>query len=106
MKSRLRILLAGLFSVGVAAGVCSWLSNLPPASQPRVELPHRTSAGKQAGRASRARSARVVRGKEIGNYFLAYQPFEDGGFSVVYPHMAPIRDSGSLDELREAIRGR
>jgi len=39
-------------------------------------------------------------------YFLAYQPFEDGGFSVAYRHMAPIRDLGSLDELREAVRGR
>ncbi len=106
MRSPSRILLAGLFCGGVAAGVLTWRLNLPRASERQAERPRRTSAGKEAGRGGRAGSPRSVRGKEIEGYFLAYQPFEDGGFSVAYRHMAPIRDVGSLDELREAVRGR
>jgi len=106
MRSLLRNLLVGLFCVGVAAGAVTWLLNLAPGAWRPAERPRRTSAGTGAGRGGRQASQAADEQKRASVYFIALDTFEDGGFSTAFRFQAPIHDLGSLDELREAVRGR
>jgi tetratricopeptide (TPR) repeat protein len=106
MRSLLRILLVGLFCVGVAAGAVTWLLKLAPVGWRQAERPRKTSEGIGAGRGATQASQSADGQKRTGVYYIAQDTFEDGGFSAAFRFQAPIRDLGSLDELREAVRGR
>jgi FG-GAP-like repeat/ASPIC and UnbV len=64
----------------------------------RVTAPSNSSAS--------AIGQHVLRQLPRNDYEVALDRFEDGGYETAMRFMAPIRDPGSLQELREAVRGR
>ena len=78
--------------------------------------PHRFGAmawrrrGALEGRSARAVGPIEQAGREeertATTFDLVLERFEDGGYETAVRFMAPIRDLGSLQALREAIRGR
>ena len=106
MRSLIRGLLVFLCCVGLAAGVVIWLLDLAPAAWRHTERPDRSRSAGAAERAAQG-SVSPTPVPERSNVFdIVLETFEDGGYRVANRHMAPIRDLGSLQELREAVRGR
>jgi hypothetical protein len=99
-------LLAGLFCLGVAAVAAIWLLNLPPRARRQTERPRPAGAASESGTGGGGPSQAPDAQKQVGTYLVALDTFEDGGYGIAIRYMAPIRDVGSLDELREAVRGR
>jgi hypothetical protein len=93
MRMLIRSVLIGLLCVAVAWGAVAWLSSRDSVATRRSDQPR---AGHAAGT-----------GAELpAEFHVIAKEFEDGGFSTASPFTGPIRDPGSLQELREAIRGR
>jgi FG-GAP-like repeat/ASPIC and UnbV len=98
-----RILFASLFCAGVAAGVIVWVLDLKPWSVSRTDQTRRTKPVKGAVRDDSYDNESRGR-KAVFDVVLA--TFEDGGYRTAMEYMAPIRDPNSLQDLREAVRGR
>jgi tetratricopeptide (TPR) repeat protein len=111
MRLALRIILAGIGCVAIAAGVVAWLTGAerwgrarPIARGPaKASTPARPAAAEDAGRETfpdpnaPGTSARV---------FVERVEFEADLLPTVLSFTGPIRDPSSLQDLREAIRGR
>jgi hypothetical protein len=106
MRSLGRVFFVSLLCAGVAAAVAIWVLDYSPW---RASGTDRTEHQKPENSADRNRSrtstGHEIRGRKV-NYELVLATFEDGGYSVAMQYMTPLRDPGSLAELREAIRGR
>jgi FG-GAP-like repeat/ASPIC and UnbV len=103
MRSLIRVFLGGLLCVGVAAVAVVWLLNLGSGASrpPRRQGTATTSSGtgREASASTEPKGRPVV-------YDIVREKFEDGGYNTALGFMAPIRDLGSLQELRESVRGR
>ncbi len=107
MRRTILLSLAGLFCALVAAGAVIWLLDLGPAmwkgasatSRRGLETERAGGAGPNDKLGGADRLARP-------SFDVVLEKFEDGGYGTVVGFMAPIRDLGSLQELREAIRSR
>jgi tetratricopeptide (TPR) repeat protein len=97
MRSVIRVVLAGLFCVVVAGGAVFWLTS------PNSAMWHRSDS--RRGVASTAKKPATAQGGERV-YELNLNRFEDGGYQTALAFAAPIHDDGSLQELRESVRGR
>ncbi len=106
MRSPKRVFLAALFCVGVAAAAVVWLLDLTPVAWRRAGGRARASAA--SGSAQASHDTLVSPGAESRSavYDVILDKFEDGGYATAVRYMAPIRDLGSLEELRDAVRGR
>ncbi len=106
MGKPIRYVLAGLFCV--ARG--RWRCDL--ADKPRIGgvEEDRPNSARHHGDRRFARGRTRARAAESPNRAGAFdvipERFEDGGYATAFRSMAPIRDRGSLQELREAVRGR
>src|SRR5579883_767868 len=103
MRKLIRVLLGGLFCVGAAAGAVTLLMNPELVAWKRADPPRHRHAGAATPRASRGAAATAE--PSVG-FAIIPERFEDGGYGTAFRFMAPIRDRGSLQELREAVRGR
>ncbi len=107
MSRLIKLSLAGLFCAGVAAGAVIWLADLrAPGSKAGVPT---VRGGPNVDGTRRGGLVDKVAGgdRRAGTTFeLVLETFEDGGYGTAVRFMAPIKDPGSLAELREAIRGR
>ncbi len=108
MRGLLRMMLAGVFCLGVAAGAVTIL--VKPellrwgpgdrAGQSRPDATKRAVSGQRdAGKSGRDPAEPAV-------FDIILDKFEDGGYEAAVRFAAPIRDPGSLQELRESVRGR
>jgi FG-GAP-like repeat/ASPIC and UnbV len=107
MRRLIRVSLALVFCVGVAAGVVFWLvgPGLPmwPGEGARHTRRHETD-GLRSGPGVEEPAGE---GRGIAKTFdLVLEKFEDGGYETAVRFMAPVKDPGSLTELREAVRSR
>jgi hypothetical protein len=105
MRVTLRAFLAGLFCVAAACGVVGWLSSRDSVTG----RSHRARSSQTATRASDARQATsraASQQDEPPEFHVIQQEFEDGGLGTASPFTGLIRDPRSLQELREAVRGR
>ena len=107
MRRLIRISLALLFCVGIAACAVAWLLDLvPPAFRGGADrAKHRISQNETANGAE-ATWAGATAKRSANVYEIVLDKFEDGGYDTAVRFMAPIRDLGSLEELRESVRGR
>ncbi len=96
MRTLIRALLIGFLCVAAAFGAVTWLTGRGPATARRTD---RTRPGLAASRSPGEREGPA-------RFDVIAKEFEDGGFSTASRYTAPIRDPRSLQELREAIRGR
>jgi hypothetical protein len=99
-------LLAGLFCAGVAAAAVIWLQDVGPKNARHTgEHQHLSATGDAARLGEKVpRTADVQRRLPV--YDVVLDRFEDGGYETTVRFMAPLKDVGSIYELREAIRGR
>ena len=96
MQRLIRVILTGFLCVTAAWGAVIWLANRDSTKARRPERPRsRHAAERTSGE-----------GDEPAEFHVIAKEFEDGGFSTASPFTGPIRDPNSLQELREAIRGR
>ena len=101
MRPLIRVFLAGLLCMGVAAVAVVWLLN-PGSGGSRPA--HRQGLPATSERRE-APASTVPKGRPVV-YDIIPDKFEDGGYNTAIGFMAPIRDLGSLQELRESVRGR
>jgi tetratricopeptide (TPR) repeat protein len=106
MRSLIRVILSLLFCVSVAVGVVIWLLDLAPGVRRQAGRALRSNEPKETLRENRDTKLSTDAQKRAVVYDLVLETFEDGGYSMATRFMAPIRDLGSLQELREAVRGR
>ncbi len=105
MRSLFRVFLAVLFCVALAGGAVVWFLDLAPAAWWRMERRDRVSEPRVAEHGQQAHGPGA--GKLQPSVFdIVQEKFEDGGYQAAIDNMAPIRDLASLQELREAVRGR
>jgi FG-GAP-like repeat/ASPIC and UnbV len=107
MRNLIRIALVVLFCLGVAGGTVFLLVHPEWLAGRRAE-PARS--GRDAGRGSPS-AKRESAGPPSGPgqpavFDIIPEKFEDGGYEAAVLFAAPIRDPGSLQELRESVRGR
>lgn len=95
MRVLLRLAFVLILSLLVVAGSLFWLTTSPDRKPTR---PGPSVALKDEGEAA------PPPGK--GVFDLNLDRFEDGGYAVAMSVPAPARDLGSLQELRESVRGR
>ena len=100
MRSVLQVFLVGLFCLAVAAGAVYWL--VPPIGERTSRSAPRS--GLATTKAKEKNPAEESPGG--GVYELIQDRFEDGGYKTAMTFAAPIHDLGSLQELRESVRGR
>ena len=106
MRVTLRILAIGICCLGVAAGTVTWIAGL---GSPKT-APGATSAT-GAPRSENTGANRVTfpdpnapgTGAQI---YVEQGDFDIGVGSVAYSYTGKVKDHNSLDELREAVRGR
>jgi hypothetical protein len=109
MRKLIQVLLVGLFCTGAAAVAVVLMVNPEMVPWSRAGRTDRRGgpavAPSEGGVAGRSPSGTPTEpGKAVFDMIL--ETFEDGGYQTANRFMAPIRDLGSLQELREAIRGR
>ncbi len=102
----IRVSLVVMFCVGAAAGAVVWLLDLAPGTSRHAGRPRQSNEpGRTPGRSLETSGSLEVQ-KKAAVYDIVFDKFEDGGYTTATQFMAPIRDLGSLQELREAVRGR
>jgi len=106
MRSLIRVFLTGLFCVGVAAGAVIWVLDLVPGAGKQADALRRRGTAREASRARGQTSGTADAWGRPSVYDVELDKFEDGGYATAVQFMAPIRDLGSLQEVREAVRGR
>jgi tetratricopeptide (TPR) repeat protein len=106
MRPLIRVFLAILFCVGIAAGAVTWLLDLAPVAWRRTERPGHSSERRAAVRGGQQTLPPNPVSEWPEVFDIVLEKFEDGGYKTANAHMAPIRDLLSLQELREAVRGR
>ena len=102
----IRISLAGLFCVGIAAAVVIWFwvwAGLVEGYRGKFSAAIRRGGSEHMRALLTMPSAKIARRQP---FELVLEKFEDGGYETAVRFMAPIKDLGSLQELREAIRSR
>ncbi len=110
MRRLIRLSLALFFCVGIAAGVVVWLLDLAPpgwsgwADGAQHRISTKNEAAWTRARQGRGRGTGKASDRKFSSFVL--DKFEDGGYQTAIGFMAPIRDLGSLEELRESVRGR
>ncbi len=106
MRSLIRVSLIVLFCIGVAAGAVIWVLDLAPGASRQAGRPrHSNEPGETPGRSLETAVSAGAQKRSVV-YDIILDKFEDGGYATAIQFMAPIRDLGSLQELREAVRGR
>ena len=107
MRRLIRLAVAGLFCIAIAAAVVIWLLDLAPASWKGLNSTSRRGLENSGARRAGTNDNPIPEaGRSPVTYDLVLEKFEDGGYDTAVRFMAPIKDLGSLQELREAIRGR
>jgi hypothetical protein len=107
MRRLIRFALAGLFCIAIAAGAVIWMLDLGPASWKGGHATSRRGLDPPNARGPAANESAVTEAAPTPTSFdLILEKFEDGGYSTAVRFMAPIKDLGSLPELRESVRGR
>jgi hypothetical protein len=110
MRRLIRVLLVGMFCAGVAAGAVILLMNpgLVPWNWAQRGDQHQVTPPAQVleDRAEPGKSEASSESGQPAVFDVILEKFEDGGYQTACRFMVPIRDPGSLQELREAIRGR
>ncbi len=98
MRIGIRVGLIALFCVGAAGAAAYFMSR---ETGPARFAPH-------SARRSAAGDARPISKKEPSavTFDVILDKFEDGGYETAIRYMAALRDPASLQELREAVRGR
>jgi hypothetical protein len=92
--------------VGIAVAAVIWLLDLAPGTSRQAGRPVRTNEPRDTSRTGPDIAATTDAPKQAVVYDIVLETFEDGGYSTATKFMAPVRDLGSLQELREAVRGR
>jgi hypothetical protein len=103
MRKLIRFMLAGLFCVGAAVAAVVLLVNPELVKWRRAERSRRHDAADRAAGESPGTAARPG---QPAVFDVIMGRFEDGGYEMAVRFAAPIRDPGSLQELRESVRGR
>ncbi len=106
MRSLIRISVVVLFCIGVAAGAVTWLLDLAPRASRQAGRPRLSDEPGGAPGRNLEITGSADGQKRAVVYDIILDKFEDGGYTTASKFMAPIRDLGSLQELREAVRGR
>jgi hypothetical protein len=106
MRSLIRVVVAGLVCSCVAGGAVFWLSNVSRVTRAPADRTVRASPVPETARDVREAPGTGTSGGRQVVYDLIFDKFEDGGYATAVQFMAPIRDAGSLQEIREAVRGR
>ena len=96
MRPVIRVGLAALFCTALAVVMVYWLMD------PRHAIPWR--GGLQGTLVRRTDKQQAIDSK--GVYELIQDRFEDGGYKTAIAFATSIRDPGSLQQLRESVRGR
>jgi hypothetical protein len=106
MRLLIRALLVGFFCIAAASGTVYWLLGGNPKARRRFDRPHpREVASQVSGTGTGVPGASETRDKPP-EFEVVPVEFEDGGFGVASQYTGTIHDPGSLQELREAVRGR
>jgi FG-GAP-like repeat/ASPIC and UnbV len=98
MRMLIRALLIGALCLAAAWGAVAWLTDRGPSSGRRTDRPR--------GGPSASRAPAESKADGPPRFDVVAKEFEDGGFSTASRYTGAIRDPRSLQELREAIRGR
>ena len=106
MRLRIRVVLAGLFCMATACSVVSWLASGNSVTRQRPSHRARSRGARQRTAAGEAAQQDLGKQEARPEFYVVRAEFEDGGFGTAFPFTGPIRDPGSLQELREAVRGR
>jgi hypothetical protein len=106
MRTLMRVMLAALACSLVAGGAVFWMLKGGPATSRRADRALRTSAAEIVTAEHPEATQKPRPAPRTAVYELIPDKFEDGGYNIAVRHMAPLRDLGSLQELREAVRGR
>jgi hypothetical protein len=107
MRRLIRFAVAGLICIAIAAGVVVWLLDLAPPFWKGFGTTSRRGLDVAGARGSASNGDAVLEaGRSPTTFDLVLEKFEDGGYSTAVQFMEPIKDPGSLEELRESVRGR
>jgi FG-GAP-like repeat/ASPIC and UnbV len=107
MRRLIQLSLAAVFCVGVAAGAVFWLVGLAPPIWTRAGAGRLHGLDADGGRGSLAVEKPGKEDRRLPRTLdLVLEKFEDGGYDTAVRFMAPIKDLGSLSELRAAVGGR
>jgi tetratricopeptide (TPR) repeat protein len=106
MRTLIRVFLIVLFCVGVAVGVVLWLVDLAPRTSRQAGRPLRSNEPREASQRNLDVVGSTDAQKRSVVYDIILDGFEDGGYKTATQFMIPIRNLASLQELREAVRGR
>jgi hypothetical protein len=102
-----RVLLTGLACAAISGALAAWLTSPAATTQRHAK---RMRAVDLSPRDARAGSAEAPREPNASPpvFDVILESFEDGGFSTAMRFTSPLRDPGSLQELRQAVgdRGR
>jgi hypothetical protein len=102
MRLLIRAVLTGIFCTAVAVGLVLWLAGLDWGPRRTGRAP---ALARFAGSVPSAPPGAGPRERPAAFRVVPFE-FEDGGFGLASQFTGPIRNPRSLQELREAIRGR
>ncbi len=105
MRSAIRVVLVLLFCVAAAAGGVVWMLDRGPAGW-RLAGHERKAVSVATAVGGEKAPAPLFGPAKESMVFTVGGRFEDGGYGTAVGFMAPLKDRGSLQELREAVRGR
>ncbi|MHB1560339.1 MAG: CRTAC1 family protein [Isosphaeraceae bacterium] len=104
MRNLMRLALAAFFCLGVAGTAAVVLVNPELLRWGSNDRPGRHERARAVADSDAAQTTAEPAQKAV--YDIIPSRFEDGGYETAVRHAAPIRDPGSLQELRESVRGR
>jgi hypothetical protein len=96
VRTLIRVFLAVLFCVGVAAIAVIWLLNLVPGGSRQAGRLLRSNEPREPPRRNLDTATSADAQKRAVVYDIILDKFENGGYSTAVQFMAPIRDLGSL----------
>ena len=105
MRSFLKFTVIGLCCVAVAVGVTAWLFAQDSRTRRRPSQGSPASVTKAAPDGE-SRTAHQNETTEPIPTSLLEPPFERGGFDIALRYTGPISDNTSINDLRDAVRGR
>jgi hypothetical protein len=106
MRLWIRAILALLFCVAAAGGAVFWLVSPDFGTGKRPDRPRPPIAATRPPGAGQPGLQASDEQEQPARFNVILDGFEDGGFTTARRFMAPIHDPASLEELREAVRGR
>ena len=98
--------LTGIFCVATALGVVTWLTTSDGGTKRRPDRPRVSEPDARASAAGRNSPGSADERGQRAELEIIRDEFEDGGDGTASPVHGPDPRPGSLEELREAVRGR